>query len=562
MRISAIKIQNFRTLENCTIEFESFYTALSGKNNSGKSNVINAIRLFLHEEDYYPFVESNDVSYKVDYPKWKPKDVREPILFEVGLTVDREQDAGLFRFISTFVSSLAGVDTLSVVLKKELTEKSDGFSYGLSVNGADVTDAYIVREIHKRFRSSNAFIYHNSVHPLQKYTFGRNFSSFFGDFSDVDKTKLKDAKERVFQVLKNVIKKHKEEIVELLGRLDDKYDVSISIPTLDIESFPFALSLGVKNYDVPLDEWGSGTQNRTLILLALLKARKIKDVAPEADKITPIIIIEEPESFLHPSAQAEFGKVLQDLSSEFQVQVITTTHSPYMLSVDKPECNILLSRRAHRKHYYETNIIKATDESWMEPFAIALGINNSSFLEWKDVIFKHSDSILLVEGDIDKEYFEMLCEDSHCDNKLKFKGEIFPYGGEGFFSNGILLKFILNRIKKVFITYDLDVDGRVAPILENLGLKRNVDFLAVGLNQNGKRDIEGLLPSSVISAVYAAHPELVDVAVSKERENNSARQTLKRKKLEEFKRQAEPLSDHYKEFYKIASCINKAIAAT
>jgi len=45
---------------------------------------------------------------------------------------------------------------------------------------------------------------------------------------------------------------------------------------------------------------------------------------PSASKITPVIIIEEPESFLHPSAQAEFGRVLHDFAEEFQVQVIVT----------------------------------------------------------------------------------------------------------------------------------------------------------------------------------------------------------------------------------------------
>jgi hypothetical protein len=37
-------------------------------------------------------------------------------------------------------------------------------------------------------------------------------------------------------------------------------------------------------------------------------------------------MIEEPECFLHPSAQAEFGRILRDLAEEFQVQVIITTH--------------------------------------------------------------------------------------------------------------------------------------------------------------------------------------------------------------------------------------------
>ncbi|WP_083853536.1 AAA family ATPase [Synechococcus sp. PCC 6312] len=157
-----------------------------------------------------------------------------------------------------------------------------------------------------------------------------------------------------FKVLRTIAQKHKEEIVDLLGRLDDKYEVEIAIPRMNLERFPMAISLGDKKHGVPLQDWGSGTQNRTKILLSLLQARRMSQSASESDKITPIIIIEEPESFLHPSAQAEFGKLLQDLSKEFQVQVIATTHSPHMLSLEQPNCNLLLCRKIVGKQLRET----------------------------------------------------------------------------------------------------------------------------------------------------------------------------------------------------------------
>ena len=90
---------------------------------------------------------------------------------------------------------------------------------------------------------------------------------------------------------------------------------------------PLGINLNDRNVDVPLDDWGSGTQNRTRILMAILQAHRIKTTASDDDKITPIVVIEEPESFLHPSAQGEFGRMLRDLSREFGIQIIVTTHS-------------------------------------------------------------------------------------------------------------------------------------------------------------------------------------------------------------------------------------------
>ena len=61
---------------------------------------------------------------------------------------------------------------------------------------------------------------------------------------------------------------------------------------------------------MPLNDSGSGTQNRTQILMSVLQANRIKTNPSLDDKITPLVVIEEPESFLHPSAQSEFGRIL------------------------------------------------------------------------------------------------------------------------------------------------------------------------------------------------------------------------------------------------------------
>ncbi len=46
MRITKLIAKNYRSLEDVEIEFNPFYNTLSGKNNSGKSNIIKAINSF------------------------------------------------------------------------------------------------------------------------------------------------------------------------------------------------------------------------------------------------------------------------------------------------------------------------------------------------------------------------------------------------------------------------------------------------------------------------------------------------------------------------------------
>ena len=47
MFINKLSAKNFRTLEDFSICFNNYYTAISGRNNAGKSNVLRAIRTIM-----------------------------------------------------------------------------------------------------------------------------------------------------------------------------------------------------------------------------------------------------------------------------------------------------------------------------------------------------------------------------------------------------------------------------------------------------------------------------------------------------------------------------------
>jgi predicted ATP-dependent endonuclease of OLD family len=330
---------------------------------------------------------------------------------------------------------------------------------------------------------------------------------------------------------------------------------------LNVDHLPINITLGEKSSDVSLDEWGSGTQNKTYILMAMFRAKKLSESKDEDRKIAPILVIEEPESFLHPSAQAEFGRLLQDVSEELQIQLLVATHNPYFLSQKKPESNILLQRQTQKGQMKVTEKVDVAADNWMKPFAANLGLANPEFEPWKDLIFGSSSEVLMVEGTTDVAYFEMLQSDDHGSDKLKFTGTIYPYGGRGNVENGALLRFIKGSHSRFFLTYDLDGENALAKLMQSLQMEKNKHYCPVGAIGAGKDCIEGLLPESVSSVVYGANPGLVRRAMSgKGEEAKSAKNELKRLQLEEFKRIAVPGKEHYGELYKLAKIINKAMA--
>lgn len=96
--------------------------------------------------------------------------------------------------------------------------------------------------------------------------------------------------------------------------------------------------------------------------------------------------------------------------------------------------------------------------------------------------------------------------------------------------------------------------------MKALQLEKGVHYLPVGLNSAGKRNIEGLLPDSVIAAVYAQNADLVQAATSgTKEEQESAKSRLKKLLLEEFKAKAQPGDEFFGKFYALAKTINKAL---
>lgn len=568
MRITEIRIQNYRTITDLTVKLPLYYTAICGKNDAGKSNIIRILRSAFHNPDRFFYgLDEYDLSIKDDFTKWLEKDVAVKDRFiHVDLVIEISQvdDEGLFLFLCTYLSlseELKGAPVLQMTLSQRTTSAENAAQIGLSIGGV-AYEVLKAQEVYRRLKSATSVLFHDSTEFFHPFRF-RQSAGVFREMTASDEQKLKDAQANVGKVLNKVAKRNQEDLTEMLGRLKEKYKVGLSVTSTGETEVPYNITLGTDDGEVVLERWGSGTQNRTRILMTLFKASKIRATPATSEKVVPVIVIEEPESYLHPSAQAEFGRTLRDLAEEFKIQVIVTTHSPYLLSLDEPSANILLSRKFLRKRLRETELIDTSGTKWVEPFSLALGLSEAELGPWRNALFSGSDALLLVEGDIDKRYFELLRQDAHGPNKLVFDGVIFPYGGKDTLRQKHLLRFMMSRFKKFLVTYDLDAEPEVEGHLKELGLAKGVDYLAIGRGLPGKQCIEGLLPDRTFQSVFAANVELVQKAtIAIGNEAKSAKSSLKNLYYDEFEKTALPLTEDYKNFYGVAKQLNRMALKT
>ncbi len=563
MKITSFKIRNYRTLESIDLDFPSSYAAICGANDCGKTNVVRAIRMLMKEDvGETIFDDEEEFSLKDDYPKWKDTEPgKRQIDLELAITLHRERDAGFYQVVVKQLTLNSPPEILDLVIAVSYRADKPDPWVAVRACGNEYADLN-AQEVLKKLQSSKSILFHNSTEIEPRILMrGRGVGGYIREISGQHEQLIGTMKKAVNRGLAKISRAQQAEFENLLGRLQTKYKVGLSLPAFDFGYLPFSITLGDRKVEVPLEDWGSGTKNRTLILLILFRARQIADSEASAGKITPVIVIEEPESFLHPSAQAEFGRVLHDLAEEFQVQVIVTTHSPYLLSIQSPTSNILLTRHVVYKQLRQTERVSITTDNWMAPFAQALGLDTEEFKPWKALILSGSEAILLVEGETDKQYFEMLRNEEHGSHRLWFSGDIVAYEGTGALRNTVLLRFIRNRFRRMFVTFDLDAAGAVEKTLHGLALEKDRDYLALGVNQPGRKNIEGLLPESVFNVVYGSNAALVQAAThgSKE-EQESAKGKLKKLFLEEFRKNAKPGTEYFGQFYSIVRAINRAFS--
>jgi energy-coupling factor transporter ATP-binding protein EcfA2 len=547
VKIERVSVKNYRTLEDITIEFAGFYTAISGKNNAGKTTLIKVLRETFkdHLRERFSFGRDDDRTYQENKTQWVTG--RPDIVFDYVVTISKDLDPGLFQFIEKFLEKSIPLASLSLRIKLSQNPK-DEVTCACDVDGAPVSD-FASKEILQKVVSSNLAFVHDSAARDHAIFYGRGHFLHELIFSPSERKQLTDEQKRLRNKVKSISRAHRSELSELLGHLEDKYEVEFSIPDgIFTGTVPYAINLKDRNVDVPLDDWGSGTKNRTHVMMSILHAHRIRS-KDDQNRITPFVMIEEPESFLHPSAQAEFGRVLRTLANDLQIQTIVTTHSPYMLCQENVASNVLLVRRPHRGKLKSTERVILDEKKWMEPFSEILGLDNAEFAAWKDVLGSTNTYVLLVEGDIDKRYLERIHSLGHAGLQLPNGLDIVAYEGKDALKNTIMLKFIVEKFKRVFVTFDLDAKPELGKMMQQIGLEDGADYLAIGVNKPGKQCIEGLVPDRILAAVHAQNTDLVMQLTAQDgKERKSAKNALKQKILTAFEAETEISAEELKGF--------------
>lgn len=157
--------------------------------------------------------------------------------------------------------------------------------------------------------------------------------------------KIKDLQTKVVQATEDEIKIIENEISEYLGKLFPTHKIKFDAkPEADLEGSyqPFKtntdLLMGPEDgYFSSIEHQGSGAR-RTLLWATLKYLSESQD---KKGSRPHVLLLDEPEICLHPSAIREARSVLYDLPASGNWQVMITSHSPIFIDLSKDNTTIV-----------------------------------------------------------------------------------------------------------------------------------------------------------------------------------------------------------------------------
>jgi len=356
MRVSRIRIDNFRSIKNMDMEVPQV-CCLVGPNNAGKSNILLAIQRVLgrdwvsvssfDEQDVYGHDQSTDVKIQLSFEpgipfvKYKSSD---PVSIKTLCFEYTRYKIGNEKGSRRLEQKCFDEKGKPPMVLAKAPKSGERHQYQPLVN------------IPSEVREAVPLIYIGTSRSLKEHLPAARYSMLRQLFEDIDRdlhdpaqtikvqqpdgveidvprlerfTKIMEEavgllRTESFQQLEKSIKRHALRQLGFDPETDgDKLDLFFSpFDTLD---FYKSLDLRAREgkFSISATELGEGVQNA--LVLAILQAFE------ERRKQGAILLIEEPEMFLHPQMQRSLYKTLREIAKTNQV--IYTTHSPHFVSV-------------------------------------------------------------------------------------------------------------------------------------------------------------------------------------------------------------------------------------
>jgi len=488
--ITNVAISNYRGITGSQLIPLNRFSSIVGKNDTGKSIILNSIATFLNPRDNpVTLTDFNNAERPIEIAcRFLSEELREVLEARIKSRIKKAD--GLDEFLDdilidrqltirkTVATPKKGFDA-EQVLMVDYEEKDFQFLYGKSDEELnEILDRYqITIPVQGRGRNSKLekikhikeYCKSNNIGRSARYIddefkicsllpdvelfkadYGLEVDTRFKSNSvseileylereSVEKNKLAVIESEISDEMQkeaNSVKKYMSEYVSNLKEVEIRPTISWkdAIKSVDV-SFQFDGDAR----PIPMSHKGAGY--RRLFMVA-----RFRYLAEKNKGINVIYLIEEPETFLHPSAQNDLLNALRELSDDNQV--IITTHSPVFAGATYIE-SVILCKRASGSIYENCN--QNGKDAFLKNIVDELGIKPSYNLR------DSHEKIVFVESHNDAKFYDIICQ-KLIDKPLVGVDTILvlPFGGGEDIDSFLNIDYFDNSCRDLYLIIDSD----------------------------------------------------------------------------------------------------------
>lgn len=400
MHISNLKIRKFRAIENLELSFNKGLNVLIGENNSGKTAIIDLLRLIFDKGNYPHEIYWKETDFRVG-----STDEIKPIEFEIKFKIDNKNEKYWFNdlHIVEIDENNNMQDFLEIHGKITLINSNNSKKIKREFWGGKDFENKIPWEV---WNSLN-FTYLSPLRDVNRDLRPTNNNLLSKLFLNIADLKDDDYKEKMASIIKEnfdndewieLLNEGKDKIITHLKEMnfiDDFQDIDINFSTFEYEDIVKKLILQLP---IDLDDetnkinyfnlYQNGLGYNNLIYASTI----FGDIIQRKELLKQdynLLLIEEPEAHLHPQLESTFFRYLQKLDIHNEFQIIVSSHSPTITAKTKLD-NVIVMKNINNT-IYATSIkdtcLKNEDKIFLKKF---LDVTKSQLF--------FSNGVILVEG--------------------------------------------------------------------------------------------------------------------------------------------------------------------
>jgi putative ATP-dependent endonuclease of OLD family len=431
--LAEIAIRNFKSIVDESFELSAF-TPLVGYNNAGKSNMLEAIKWLLRksamaETAFYDSTQAVEIEGKISgisatilgqLPENQRASI-EPYLFTDSLYIKRIQaqpsiPVGQIRLM---VKDPANVGTAN-----EWRANPTGLDQALQALFPEPIQIGAMENSEEDVSKSKTYT-----------TIGKLLSEIIGPIQASYSTQVQTALDGIKELLDADGSSRASELNDFDSAVNSKVEsffpgvnIKVHVPTPELKevfskgTIKVFENLNPDGRDVAA--LGHGAQRS--IQMALV--RHLADIKRESGEqaSNTILLIDEPELYLHPQAIEVLRDALKSLSTQ-GYQVIFSTHSPFMITSNDVESTILIRKNdtqgTHKRNSLRTAIATVAS-AHPSQLAIVFSLSNSS-----NILF--SERVILAEGKTENRLLPKIIQKVTGQTLGLLKTALVPMDGSG-----------------------------------------------------------------------------------------------------------------------------------